>query len=469
MMSKDYIEIDCIEVSQPIDTFYVGKIKWQDLLLIARRDIERIRLEGEGSENGYFGIQRELSKNRLKEISEYVTYDDATFPNSIVLSIDSIFFDEKSEEVTANIISFQDNKLRLRNNGLIAKIIDGQHRVFGLEKYALENPIFADSKIFDLIVTIFIDIDEEYQSNIFATINKAQTKVNKSLVYDLYSLAKTRSPQKTVHNIIKLLNEDIESPFYHLIKRLGKADFKNETIAQATFADAIIRYISSNPSLDRNKLISNIKLLPITGDEEKKYFLRNWFINQDDEAKIAKLIWNYFFVIKEKWDSAWGNSNNILTKSTGIIAFMRFLRDIVNYYGVNKVISKDEFRVVIENVKIKSEDFTNENYKSGGVGQSDLYKELLKSLNRGVEVCQKQHRYDMKFEVLPESQEFYMEDRRHQCAACAFDQGYKDAIENKSKNFRVEELNISQAGVVRHKDPLKGYEMGYEEGLKKKL
>lgn len=467
-MENKFIEIDCIEINQPINTFYIGKIKWQDLLKIADRDIERIRKEGEGDEDGYFGIQRELSKNRLKEIAEYVSFNDATFPNSIVLSIDSIEFNETTEEVIPNIISFENNKLRLRENGQIAKIIDGQHRVFGIEKYAKDNPLFADELIFDLIVTIFIDIDEEYQSSIFATINKAQTKVNKSLVYDLYSLAKTRSPQRTVHNIVKLLNEDKDSPFHYLIKRLGKAEFKSETIAQATFADSIIRYISANPSSDRNELRKGKKLKLVEGNEEKKYFLRNWFIHEDDEVKIAKLIWNYFEAISQKWKLAWGNTDYILTKSTGIIAFMRFLKDIVSYYGLNKVISLDEFKSILENIKLNDGDFTNDKYKAGGVGQSDLYQDLIKSLKQDIEICQKEHRYDEKFSRLPESQEFYMKDRRHQCAGCAFEQGYNDGISGSIKNFRVEELNISQAGVVRHKDPLKAYEWGYEEGLKSK-
>ena len=132
---ENSIKIKCLEVTQPINTFYIGKIDWQDLLNIARKDIERIRQEGEGSLDGYLGIQRELSKSRLNEIAEYVNFDDATFPNSIVLSIDSISYDEKNDEVIQNILSFKDNVLELKNDARIVKIIDGQHRVFGLQTY----------------------------------------------------------------------------------------------------------------------------------------------------------------------------------------------------------------------------------------------------------------------------------------------------------------------------------------------
>lgn len=462
------IKINCIEVTQPIETFYVGKIDWQDLLKIAKKDIERIRQEGEGVIDGYLGIQRELSKNRLAEIAEYVSFTDATFPNSIVISIDSTTYNETNDEIEENILSFKNGILELRDDGKIAKIIDGQHRVFGLEKYATDKGLFKDDLKFELIITIFIDIDEEYQANIFSTINKAQTKVNKSHVYDLYSFSKTRSPQRTSHNIVKLLNEEEGSPFYHLIKRLGKADFKNETIAQATLADCIIKYISNNPPKDRNILRNGGKITLIDGAEKDKYFFRNWFI-KDEDVKIAKVIWNYFEAIKRKWPIAWGNMDFILTKSTGVIAFMRFLKDLVELLSLEKIITVEDFEGILNKIEIKDGELVNSIYQSGGVGQSALYKALINSIkNSEVTICRKAHRYDDRFKALNESQEFYMIGRRHQCAGCAYEQGYSDAIDGKKMDFRVEELNISQAGTVRHKDPKQAYELGYADGLKTK-
>lgn len=382
MNNIDSIKIKCIEVTQPISTFYIGKIDWQDLLTIARNDIERIRKEGQGAIDGYLGIQRELSNNRLKEIAEYVSFEDATFPNSIVLSIDSISFDSENDEITKNILSFENNVLELINNEKIAKIIDGQHRVFGLQKYAEDNGLFKDDLTFELIVTIFIDIDEEYQANIFSTINKAQTKVNKSLVYDLYSLSKTRSPQRTVHNIIKLLNEREGSPFYHLIKRLGKAEFERETIAQATFADSIMKYVSKNPPKDRNDLRKNKKIDKVFGNDAKKLFFRNWFINEEEEVKIVKTLWRYFEVVKDKWPKAWGNKEYILTKSTGIIALMRFLKEIIVKYDEGYLLTHKDFKLFFDKIEINEENLKNETYEAGGVGQSKLFNDLVSYINK---------------------------------------------------------------------------------------
>jgi DGQHR domain-containing protein len=196
-------------------------------------------------------------------------------------------------------------------------------------------------------------------------------------VYDLFDLAKTQSPQRSSHNIVKLLNEKDNSPFKDKIKMLGLADdTSKETIAQATFVELIMRYISNNPMIDRDTLKRGKKLDLVKDKEFEKYFFRNWFI-RGEEAKIAKIIWNYFNVVKNKWPEAWDDNSKVLAKSTGLIAFMKLLKDFIAIYGLDKVITEEEFKYYIKNIDLKDKDFINSNYKSGGVGQSDLYKDLI--------------------------------------------------------------------------------------------
>ena len=106
----------------------------------------------------------------------------------------------------------------------VAKIIDGYHRIAGLEKQEGK----WEYGQFELNVTIFIDMDPEDEAIVFSTINKQQTKPSNSLAYDLFELAKTRSPQKTSHNIARLFNKEQGNPFYKKIKL--KSDFKNNII-----------------------------------------------------------------------------------------------------------------------------------------------------------------------------------------------------------------------------------------------
>ena len=169
-------------------------------------------------------------------MKQYVNNIDATFPTSIILAIDSRYakYDSKQQEM---IIEKKED---------IAKIIDGQHPIAGLEGF---------SGKFELNVTIFIDMEEQDQAMTFATINLAQTKVSKSLVYDLYEFQKTRSPEKTCHNIARLLNSEDKSPLKSRIKILGKATGEPcEYLTQATFVTSLIRYISRDPMKDRDLL-----------------------------------------------------------------------------------------------------------------------------------------------------------------------------------------------------------------------
>lgn len=379
-MKNNIIKVKSIEFKQPLGEFYIGKMKFEDLLDISYADVRRIEKDEQTGYESYFGIQRKLSDKRIKEISEYVTTLDATFPSSILLAIDEYTIENDFEVNDEPNISFnkEDSTLSIKREGNIAHIIDGQHRVFGLKK-ALENAgLYADEiKDFELVVTIFVNLDDENQALIFSTINKAHTKVNKSLVYDLFDLAKTRSPQRVAHNIVKLLNEKDESPFKDKIKMLGFAnDTNKETITQATLAELIISYISKNPMLDRDYLKRGKKLEKFKDKDYERYFFRDWFI-QGDDAKIAKVIWNYFKAVELTWELAWNDNNKILAKSTGIIALMRFLKDIVlKKRSINQVITVEDFKVVLSQVKLENDLFTNDEFKAGGVGQSKLYKKL---------------------------------------------------------------------------------------------
>ena len=97
----------------------------------------------------------------------------------------------------------------------IAKVIDGQHRIEGLKNYKGPN--------FEVNVSIFVEIDVAEEAYIFSTVNLAQTKVSKSLAYDLFDLARSRSPQKLCHNIAVALTGPKE-PFQPANKTSRRCD-----------------------------------------------------------------------------------------------------------------------------------------------------------------------------------------------------------------------------------------------------
>lgn len=77
--------------------------------------------------------------------------------------------------------------------------------------------------------------------------------------------------------------------------------------------------------------------------------------------------------------------------------------------------------------------------------------------------CQKEHRYDQKFNTLPHDQGGA---GRHRCAACAYEKGYNDGLQRKENlELNLDALPISQAGTIRHKSPHAAYAKGYYDGV----
>lgn len=373
MDNNQYLELSCLEAIQPIGNMYVAVIDCDVLEYISLTDVRRLREEREVEE--YTGIQRKLSTKREKEIGRYVNLIDASFPNSIILAM-------SSENVSYNK---QEKKLKILYKDNVAKVLDGQHRIAGLTHYT------KTGSTFQCIVTIYIDMELEDQGIVFATINTEQKPVSKSLAADLYEFANSRSPQKTCHTIARVLDQEKQSPFYEKIKILGNAnDTEKETITQDTFVKSVMQYISKDPQADRqiykqNRLFFS-KNKPSYANEKEisKLFLRRIFIDDETDQKITQLVVNYFLAVQNKWTNSWNTvaNNNVLNKSTGFVALMKFFKDACLFYKTeldnSDEISKESFIQLFNKIDITDGTFNNQNYLPGAKGQADLYKELLK-------------------------------------------------------------------------------------------
>lgn len=386
MKSGWSLSIDALKVSQPIGDFFIAVMPHHELTEICYTDVREFGKEG--SLDAYMGIQREIKPDRIAEIKSYVRSPDATFPTSVILAIPNECVEWNAEAKQLIIKEYIDdiddaNSVKRR---AIAKILDGQHRVTGLSEgdnfqLALEDD--GEPLKFDINVSIFIGADIAEQANIFATVNLAQTKVNRSLVYDLAELSKSRSPFKTAHNVAVVLDQAERSPFYKNIKRLGVATQgrTGETLTQATIVDALIPLYSKNPALDVHVLKKGKKLPQPSIPDLQKQIFRGLFVNEDD-SQITKIIWSYFAAIKDRWPTAWENKErgNIIKRTNGIKAFMRFLPSI--YLSlvkdeIGKHIEKTEFLGILKEIEITDNDFNIDNFPPGSSGESKLYKRLL--------------------------------------------------------------------------------------------
>lgn len=313
---------------------------------------------------------------RVSALEKYVNYHDAAFPTAIIISIEERFvkFDKGFKNITISNVP-NDGEIPEIPISNAARVLDGQHRIAGLRKFSGEE--------FDLPVTVFVGADIADQAQIFATVNLEQQKVHKSLVYDLYGLAKSRSPQKTCHNIAVILDQDPASPFFKRIKRLGVATYgrRFEPISQATFVESLIRYISQDPKTDRDDLLRKRSLRKAMHEDIWKYPFRNLFID-DNDVKIMESIFYYFSAIKTRWPVAWASNDrgNVLNRTNGFRAFMRAYAHLHKLHGTpTGVMSKEFVEQYFNEVNLKDHDFNTENFPPGTSGEAALFNVIRDS------------------------------------------------------------------------------------------
>ncbi|MBB4370180.1 DGQHR domain-containing protein [Bradyrhizobium sp. cir1] len=366
------LRIGAVEVKQPIGSFYLGSVNAYDLLEICKFDFRRIDESGGFKE--FLGFQRKLDLKRVKEIEQYIQTVDAVFPTAIVISVDDrcASFEKSNNLVLRPYVDSEDDDLRI-DYADIASIIDGQHRL-----KAFENVKDLD---FDLSVAVFIGVDEATKAEIFSTVNLTQTKVNKSLVYDLFALRKARSPEKTCHEIVVALDSLKRSPFEGKIKRLGTATEGRfgETLSQATIVRGLLPYITNDPLNDRDVGKRVGFWDPISPEQHNKRIFYEFFRNNEDEKILANVL-NYFSAVHDRWPDAWESTGrgNILTRTNGFNGLIRFFRPAYLYFTTQpKVISKDRYSSLFAKVKLSDEDFNTDNFPPGGSGSTKLYRTLL--------------------------------------------------------------------------------------------
>lgn len=355
-----------LKVEQPIGSFYIGKL---DGAILYQCSYAEVRNMKESDSEKRIGIQRELNSRRVKEIKQYVELSDACFPNSVILSVDG--------ERIINVETYEHGlyRIELQEDANTFKIIDGQHRIAGLEEI---------NRKFEMNVSLFLDMDIEQQAILFSTINSNQRSVNPSLMVDLSVMQKTRNPIKTAHYIGRVLNEKSDCALFHKISPFatGKTN-ESVTITQANFVNKVALYISGTKQQiykDRDDLKTGNKLMYASPESSKKLLFRNMFVAEHD-SDIAAMIMNYYDAVKERWPLAWQKPEYVLSRTVGFNALFTFMRDVVGrIQKYNTVITKDEFLSVLYLLPQDDAEWTVERYPLNGSGQALI----LDSLRQGI-------------------------------------------------------------------------------------
>lgn len=309
-----------------------------------------------------WGYQREQKPEHIRSILNYINSykENCLFPNSIILAI--------NEEDYLKTITYDEEVIDLDVSKYSFRIVDGQHRLEAIKQSNYE---------FDLNVVILIIPQKERikELDIFITINSKAKKIPT----DLAELARYKY---LLLNEVDNFNLD-ESIDYVSMKIIVELNESNKY-----WKDAIKIDINEKPNVG----IVGVSAFKKTIKDIVKLELSNIgsldFGKLDDKSnEIKKLIEKTWEICHVKWKYCFNESEQQVTyinkyyiqKTMGISVIHGLIKEI---YVKNEKIDRqnildtvlNEFKILIENSKVKSLNWESGNVMSGYSSESGFSK-----------------------------------------------------------------------------------------------
>ena len=390
-------------VSQNGQDFIIGKASIKDILQYTRYT-ERVIIGFDENEIPIYNehVQRKVEMSRVNKIADFLINDaEATFPTNIVLGLQQNIIETQEEcdgiiNITLSDIVLErikDAKEGNANADVYVTIIDGQHRIRGIEVAIerLEQNIqktgdeaakrkLEDLLNIELVVSYFVDKSLEYQAMIFSTINRTQKRVSQDLVYSLFGLSSDDTPYKTALEVVLALNSHPKSPFYHRVKLYGGTYDKTMSppLSQATMIKNIVSFISE--SLRESENDKYRKRKDLSKRTTSKFLPFRGFYANDKDYLISDCLFYYFSAVRNVLGVYWEYTGktkpqNILQSTVGFEALMKLLSDILQARQQLDTFSIQTFLPYIE--KLKSINFSDvETYPIATRGKTILYNQM---------------------------------------------------------------------------------------------
>lgn len=241
-----------------------------------------------GRDNVEGAVQRILNKRRVSAIRDFVLNGNMFF-NTFILNW-------TNSDMPIRV----DDTLHIPVVPASAQVIDGQHRLAGLEAAMNERPNVGDQP---LLVSLCNQLTTAQAASIFLNINSEQRPVPKSLIYDLFGDVYEQPDHAVIRagDIAAELNDNQESPLYKMIKYPGMP-----------------RGVGL---LDLSTVVASLK-----GSLENNGIFQRLNLNSLNYQKLV--VTNFFLSLRSFYDRSgiWSNrAKNPFFKSAGFSGAMEFL------------------------------------------------------------------------------------------------------------------------------------------------
>lgn len=178
-------------------------------------------------------------------------------------------------------------------------IIDGQHRLAGLEVLGQRDP-GALEKI-DVPCVVFDKSQADFAVEMFVIINSTPTRLNRSHLIDLYERLQRASPvDKAAAKAVFLCYSESDSPLLRKVDMLGRHKRTERWIRQASLFRELRRLAERNPRL----------------------------FGEDPRPKpLYEVTRDYLRAVRRTFGDAWDNPRYRITNDVTLMALLRVLGD----------------------------------------------------------------------------------------------------------------------------------------------
>jgi DGQHR domain-containing protein len=365
-------KIKIFEYSQN-ETKFISFVLTLDVLM----NISTVLVYGEDPD----GYQRQPNVAHYNKIKKYVLNqnpNDYMLPTSIILGADL-------DMIQSNIITEDNHKyLILDDTAKVFRVVDGQHRIYGLSEAAKVNPAIGS---FPLNVIVVLTTPQ----------NRSKSK---RINTDLALLAKFDYQIKENSIPIQDVNQHIAVKAAHALKEAKGNNVWQNAIKFDIHADVTIGIIGISIFAESIKTIIDQYILEnpvivggeVLGGEALITYCKG---ASDEIARFLLFVWNE--IIRIKWQGAFKedfvkndeselvkimyNKDYYIQKGLGIKSLNPIIGDIVKELGLNNQ-SRNKIQETIFASKVKIDDWKNGGPFSGFNSESGFSKIRQTILNR---------------------------------------------------------------------------------------
>lgn len=340
-------------------------------------DFSELLIYGESE----YGYQRNAIKTHFNKIKEYLLNgSDQILPTSIILGADK----NKINKLLSTPIKENICKLTIEpgSNDKLFRIVDGQHRLRGVEEASKQSPELL-KYLFNVVILLIDERKRSTELNVFTTINSKAKRIKVDLAELAkfnYEILENEIEDLTRHISIKTafnLKENDPNNIWH---KAIKFDIHSEVNLGIV---GVTAFCESIEAIVRKYIeIKNVK----PNNENKSDTIHKTEIAAKEIAKFIEEAWYY---VQQKWPACFSENyvvdnegelvktffdgNYYLQRTFGSKTINVILGEIVKEHGLNKN-SLKVFNEIILKSRLKSEDWKTGNIFAGLSSDSGFRK-----------------------------------------------------------------------------------------------